>query len=239
VAVNYKLEIEAYKRLSDTLQELEQIRALFEQARSPIPDVLLRLSRSSNGHGTSPQQGVIAETEPTRPTDIDPDWIWLSVKDAGIHTLALAIVRSSSGLLTTREIHSMVTPYNQEVPIGTIANVATRAEANQTIVRDDAGRWGIVQPEKIGVLHGEYIWGPASIFQVQEVAAYRRFFIIDFLRKNPVGMLQSQILAYLLTLELTSKGVPVNKSLVKADLETMDGNKVRRRGGSKKWEAIA
>lgn len=239
MTVNHKLEVEAYVRLSETLQDLDDIRLMFEQARAPIPDVLLRLSRSSNGHqGGTPDSPVI-EAEPARPENVDPDWIWISVKDATIGTLALAIALASRDKpMTARDIHAKVNEFDSEVPLGTIQNVGTRAEANGLIVRNPAGHWTVVNPSRVGMLDSDFIWGPASTFQMQEVAAYRRFFIVNFLKKNPVGMQQSQILSYLQSLELINKEVPVNKSLVKADMEAMEGTKVRRRGNSKKWEAI-
>jgi len=237
VAVNPNLEAEAYAALADWLREGNRVRSLFEQARSPLPDVLVRQARS-NGHSLAATAAIASDFKIQWPSDIDPDWIWLDLKDATPGTLALTLVHESENGMTARELQEKMRELGVEVSLGTIANIGTRATENEYIIRDEDGRWMLLQPERAGVIRDGRIWGTPSIFQVQEAAQYRRHAIVHLLKENPVGLQQSQIIAQLRQQELVPASIPVNKALVKADMEALEGTRARRRGNTKKWEAI-
>ena len=237
MAVNSKLEADAYLKLAEWLQQADRIRLMFDQARSPMPDVLLRLTRS-NGHAPTTTAVLASEFKIDRPSDIDPDWIWAEVKDATPGTIAFALLRENEAGMTARELQEKMHELGLDVSLGTIANVGTRAHENRYISRDEEGRWTLEQRDRAGVLRDGRVWGPPTVFQLQEAAAYRRHAIVHLLKENPVGLQQSQIVAQLRQQELVPAGIPSNKSLVKADMEAMEGTRVRRRGNSKKWEAI-
>jgi hypothetical protein len=184
-------------------------------------------------------QPSVGEFKPSDiPADCDPDWVWVDLKSATPGTIALAIVRASSEPLTTREIHERTRKHIPDVSMGTIANTGTRAFENGLITRTEDGRWQLTDRDKAGVIHGDHVWGKIQAFQMTELAAHRRNAIVHLLRLNPVGLLATQILAHLQKRDLVRQEIPVNKALVKADLEAMDGERVRKRGNSKKWEAI-
>jgi hypothetical protein len=235
---NLKLEMEAYRGLADLLGQAEKVRSLFERAGSPLPDALQRLIRSN---GNVRMQISVGEYMPSdTPPNYDPEWLWVDLKSATPGTLALAILKASTDPLTAREIHERVRalPEMAEVSMGTIANVGTRALENGLITRTDDGHWQLVDADKAGLIHGEHVWGKVQAFQMQELAAHRRNAIVHLLRLNPVGLQATQILAHLQKRDLVRQEIPVNKALVKSDLEAMDGERVRKRGNSKKWEAI-
>jgi hypothetical protein len=237
VAINSKLEIQAYKKLAEVLVEIDEVRSLFEQARSPLPDILMRLMRSSsNGTGSHATQETGSQFKPPVPSDVDPDWVWIEAKQATAGTLALAIARDSEQPLTTREIYERVSQY-MDVALGTIANAGTRAAEVGTIDRDEDGRWIVVHKDKLATIRDGILWGPPAALQSQELATHRRNAIIHLLGENPSGLQQSQILTLLRKFGLP-EGVPFNKSLVKADVEAMEGRQIRRRGNSKKWELL-
>lgn len=235
---NLKAETEAYRGLADLLEQADKVRTLFEQAGSPLPDALQRLVRS-NGHTRAPS--LVAEFRPSSvPPDADAEWVWVDLKSATPGTLALAVLRGAGIPLTTREIHERLRklPKMSDVAMGTIANTGTRALENGLITRSEDGHWQLTESDKAGIIHSDYVWGKTHAFQMQELASHRRNAIVHLLRLNPVGLQATQILAHLQKRDLVRPEIPVSKALIKTDLETMDGERVRRRGNSKKWEAI-
>jgi len=230
--------MEAYRGLADLLEQADKVRSLFERAGSPLPDALQRLVHS-NGHLRA--QSPIGEFKPSdTPPNCDPDWVWVDLKSAVAGTLALAILKASGNSLTVREIHERVRmlPDMGDVSVGTLANVGTRALENGLITRTEDGHWQLVDPDKAGIIHGSHVWGKPAVFQMQELASHRRNAIVHLLRLNPVGLQAAQILAHLQKRDLVHQEIPVNKALIKCDLDAMDGERVRKRGNSKKWEAI-
>jgi hypothetical protein len=235
MTINLRSEVEAHKALVDLLERAEKVRLLFEQAQVPLPDALQRLLRSGN-HPPSAQ--AVASFRPSAPPEAEQDWVWIEQESATPGTLALAVLRASGAPLTVREVHEKVCGLGVEVSVGTIANVGTRADENGLITRGEDGHWQLAQREKAAVIHEGFVWGIPEAFQMYELASYRRGVILNLLRQTPVGLQQAQILAQLKQSEFMRPKIPASKGLVKADLEAMEGKKVRRRGNSRKWEAI-
>ena len=75
------------------------------------------------------------------------------------------------------------------------------------------------------------------MFNKQELAAHRRVGVLHLLRLHPAGLQTTQILEQLRNCAWLH--APVNKELIQADMEFLEGQKkVRRRGNSKKWELV-
>lgn len=237
MSTNLKLELEAYKSLADVLERAEKTRQLFEQARVPLPDTLQRLMRS-NGQG--PQIHLAATLlKPPAPLEAEPDWIWIDIKNATPGTVALALLKESTEALTAKDIHAKMLAMEIDVSLGTIMNTGTRAIENGWIKRSESGQWELLQRDRGGIIKDSYIWGPPSVFQMQEQASFRRNAIIHLLRQNPVGLQVMQIVVQLRQTDLVRQPIPVSKSLVKVDMEVLENDgRARRRGNSKKWEAI-
>ncbi len=119
---------------------------------------------------------------------------------------------------------------------GSVANLGKPLEAEGVITRTASG-WVLKAERLAPLLVDGFAWGPLSgVFNVQEIAAHRRQLILHVLGLQPSGLQQAQLLA---TLESCAwlNGVPVNKDLIKLDIETMaKAGLVRRVGPSSKWE---
>jgi len=235
---NLKSQMLAYTSLTELLEKAEATRVLFEQARAPMPPVLLQMFSGTNGHSASGALAPVAPFRPSAPPDADLDWIWVKIKTATNGTLALAVLKTANTTLTVREIHEKMRALGVDVVTGTIANTGTRALENDLISRDDEGRWTLLQTDRAPIIYEDYLWGPPQAFQMQEQAAYRRHAVVYLLRQNTVGLQQSQIEAMLRQSELVRPPVPLSKSLLKMDLMALKNEgKARRIGNSKKWEA--
>src|SRR5205823_917855 len=100
---------------------------------------------------------------------------------------------------------------------GSIANVGTRL-AGTLLDRSEEG-WTLTDPRRAPLLHEGFAWGPVEVFLSYEQAAHRRLAIAHLLGQRPEGLAAGAILAAL-------KGcwwlqVPINKDLVKLDLEAL------------------
>lgn len=112
-------------------------------------------------------------------------------------------------------------------------NIGTRLSGKQ-INRTDSG-WQLISPEETGVLHEGYLWGPRAFFHKYELAAHRRLAILHVLSFFNGGLQLRQILEWLRKCNWVH--APVNKDLLKADLEILDRDeKIRKVGNSGKWE---
>jgi hypothetical protein len=230
--------MEAYRALANLLEQAERTRSLFQQAGVSVPDTLQRLLR---GDSTASGSNAGSIFRPPAPPEAEPDWVWISIADTTATTLSLAIVRGTREPLTTREIRERIVALgstHERVLVGTVANAGTRAAQHGDISRDEEGRWILLKKEAAAIIHEGNVWGPPRVFQMQELAAHRRDAIVHLLRQNPVGLQQMQISAMLKQGDQLSSEIPSNKDLIKADMEAMNGARVRRVGNSKKWEAI-
>jgi hypothetical protein len=76
-----------------------------------------------------------------------------------------------------------------------------------------------------------------SAFGIHDVAAHRRESILHILSGYTTGLQIVQIVDQLRKCSWVH--APVNKDLLKADMEVLqEREKARRRGNSKKWEAL-
>jgi hypothetical protein len=122
------------------------------------------------------------------------------------------------------------------VSSGSISNIGTRLNG-KSIQRQDDG-WVIVDPSKAGIIKDGFLWGPPSIFEKHELAAHRRDAILHLLKHYNAGLQAVQIVEQLHNCHWIQ--APINKDLLKADLEVLQqAGKIRRRGNSKKWELVA
>ena len=81
------------------------------------------------------------------------------------------------------------------------------------------------------MIDGEYVWGSPDIFHKQELAAHRRYIIKHIL--GVVGPLQMMQVVHHLSAYEGCKA-PVNKDLVKLDIEALqEAGEIRRTQGRK------
>jgi hypothetical protein len=114
-----------------------------------------------------------------------------------------------------------------------VYNTGRTLENAGIIAKKDDG-WLLCGNQPVPVLNGKYVWAPAESLQKYELAAHRRELILHILAVFKVGLQTLQIVEMLSRMDQCK--APVNKDLVKADMEILqDAKKVKRAGNSKKW----
>jgi hypothetical protein len=225
--------IQSLSRLIDLAKECER---LYQRAHMAMPEPLKRLF-AVNGTAPKTTASLIAAPEgPGAPSEAKSDWVYIRQDEATTTSIVLAILRASQSRVRAKELIERVTAILPNTLRGSINNIGTRLTESGQISRTDEG-WKLEKPETAGILYETYLWGPAEIFQKSELAAHRRNAILHVLSNFDSGLQTRQIVEQLGKCSWVQ--APVNKDLVKADMDLLqrDG-KVRRRGNSKKWEVI-
>lgn len=233
-------EEEAVQSLMELYAQTKKCQQLYERAGMAIPEALQRFlgmngnSQKAMGHVRT-TASIPAPTRPKEPEGAEPDWIWINAKDATPTSVVLAILRAAKGPVRPKDVVSGVTDLLHTVSSGSVSNIGTRLEG-KLIERAPDG-WKLLDPTKAGIIRDGSLWGPPVIFSKQELAAHRRDAILHVLRLFPSGLQTVQIVEQLYNCSWVQ--APINKDLLKADLEVlMTAKKVRRRGNTKKWEIV-
>lgn len=233
-----RAEKEAIQSLADLIDGAEECRALYERADMALPEPLKRflgLVTTSNGHGGEPAQVVIpAPPRPRQPQEARPDWISINAKSASPQSVVMAILREASSPMRPRQLVDKVQEILPDVPSGSVANIGTKFHGTG-IQRSQEG-WTLRSPDQAGILFDGRLWGPPSIFGVQELAAHRREGILHLLSLAHVGLQTAQIEEQLRRCSWLK--APVNKDLLKADINYLARERKVRRRGRGKWELV-
>ena len=230
----------ALQSLMDLYEQAKKCQQLFEGAQMALPEALQRfLGVSEHTAKSTPQHqrqsAVIPPPERTNaPEGAGPDWIWIDARSASATAVALAFLRSAADApVRPKDLFAQITTVLPGALNGTIANIGTRL-GGEVIERGNEG-WRLLKPEMAGIIHDGLLWAPPSVLSKQELAAHRRDAILHILKHFPTGLQTVQLVEQLSNCPWVH--APVNKDLLKADMEVMDSErKVRRRGNSKKWE---
>lgn len=230
-------ELQAMQSLIRLMDQARECERLYGRARMSLPEPLKRLlAVNGTGNNVSGPPAIPAPPQPPMPTEAKSDWIHVQEKDATPTSIALAILRGSKEPIRAKEIVARVTAILPNVVRGSINNIGSRLEESRLIDRTEEG-WTLAKIESAGVIHEGNLWGPREIFQKSELAAHRRDAILHILNNFESGLQSRQILEQLNRCSWVH--APINKDLLKADLEVLfSEGKVRRRGNSKKWEGI-
>jgi hypothetical protein len=202
-----------------------------------LPEPLKRLlAVNGAGNAVSGPPAIPAPQKPPMPPGAKSDWVYIQEKDATATSIALAILNGSKEPIRAKEIIEKVTAILPNVLRGSINNIGSRLAESRLIDRTEEG-WTLAKPESAGIIHEGNLWGPREIFQKSELAAHRRDAIIHVLSNFDSGLQVRQLVEQLSRCSWVH--APVNKDLVKVDLEILaELGKVRRRGNSKKWEGV-
>jgi hypothetical protein len=229
-------EEEAVQSLMDLLAQAKKCRSLYERAHMGLPEPLKRvLGMSMNGtaKGMTVRPQMPPIERPSRPPEAMENWISIEAKEATPTGIALAILRASKEPVRARDVVTRVTEILSGVRGGSIANIGNRLEGK--VIKRTKDGWTLIAAEKAGVLHNGYLWGPPAIFEKTELAAHRREAILHLLGCQPAGLQITQLVEQLHGCSWVH--APINKDLLKADMEVLKkADKARRRGSSKKWE---
>jgi hypothetical protein len=234
-------KIAAQKSYTALLEQALQCASFYDRAKLDYPDELKTLfgivrndAGAKNGH--QPEKQIFPQMLPRPdivPQGMNAEWVSIPAKKAIATSLVLACLRMKGGRAKVREILDFVSEILPDVIQGTIANVGTRLVAEKIIRRDSDG-WVLLNFEAAGYVLEDRYWAPAEIMLKQELAAYRREAILYILQSFKSGLQTVQIVERLR--ELTWMKAPVNKDLLKADMEILEADgKVKHSGNSKKW----
>lgn len=233
-------EQEATQSLVKLLEQARRCQLLYERAQMAFPEPLKRLL-SMNGSSAAvavmrKELTIPAPQAPPEPSAAKSDWLWIPQESATPTSVTLAILRAAKAPIPAREVVAKVMEILPDVPRGSVNNIGTRLDA-KLINRTENG-WQIINPEGTGSLHEGYLWGPREFFHKSELAVHRRAAILHILSFFPGGLQPRQILEQLRKCAWVH--APVNKDLLKADLEILDHHdeKIRRVGNSGKWELV-
>ena len=228
----FNAEQEALRSLMDWLDQARKIQTLYERAHMALPEPLKRVLGMNVANDKSSSSQVAPPEKPPMPPEAEADWIYISQGDATPTSVVLAVLRAAGAPLRAKTVAELVMEILPAVPYGTIANVGSRLNGKE-IERSEDG-WRLLHPENAGVIYKGYFWAPPSLFDKFEVAAHRRDAIMHILESSPMGLQTLQILGELQKCSWVH--APINKDLVKEDMEFLQRkDKVKRRGNSKKW----
>lgn len=233
-----QIEEEAYKSVMDILERARLSQQLHERAGLVLPERIQRLlGIASNGNGKSSVAArstvqIPALSHP-KPKEATSEWLSINAKDAQATTVALAVLRGEGKPLRAKDVTAKVAAFLPGVTGGTLANAATRLVEDGTIERTEDG-WKLLEPILSGVIYEDRLWGIPGILSKQELAAHRRESILHVLKHFDSGLQIVQIVEQLRACSWVH--APVNKDLLKADMQILSKEKkIRRVGNTKKW----
>jgi hypothetical protein len=236
-------EMEAYQSVSMLFEAARKCQELHERAGLQLPERVRRLiedtlptESKSVAPPMRPQAQISPLTLPSpAPKEAADGWISILASEATVTTVALAFLREAEGeRVRSRDLNALVLDVLPSATPGSIANSGTRLSTDGVIDRNDDG-WRLLKPDMAAILKDERLWGPPSIFIHPEIAAHRREAILHILAHYSGGLQTVQIVEQL-------KGcpwlhAPVNKDILKMDMQTLSGEKkVRRVGNTRKWQ---
>ncbi|XYI02922.1 hypothetical protein ACMHYB_25480 [Sorangium sp. So ce1128] len=233
-------EMAAVQSLTRLLQAADECRRAHDAAGMKYPEPLRRMlgEEEEPRAGDNGRQRIIvpAPPRPPAPPEADDDWIWVEIDDMKATNLTLGVLRGAQEPMSPSAISEALGQMGATVSRGTIGNVGTRLFGSLIERRDDG--WVLVEGAPAPILFDGFAWGPPSLFEATELASHRRMGIVHLLRVQPDGMQMMQI-ANALAESCPWNKAPVNKDLVKADLEALDelGRAKRMAGHSGKWRA--
>jgi hypothetical protein len=229
-------EQEAYRAIADLLALAERCKELCDRAGLALPEPLKRLLGMNEGTAKL-SRAVVIPPPPvkSRPPGFKDDWISVQLANATPITVVPAILQDRTAGLRATELLAKVAEVLPTVPGGSVVNTLSRLKSVGVIDKANGGGWIIKKPEAAAVLYDGMLWGPRSAFQKQEVASHRRDAILYLLGHFSSGLQIVQLVEVLG--ECDWLHAPVNKDLIKDDMNALlNQRKIRRRGTTKKWE---
>ncbi len=230
-------EREALKSLMDLYDLAKKCQQLHEAAEMPVPESLKRflgMSEHTGNTNIAKEGGSVGPPAHKPPPEAAADWISIEVSGASVSSVALAILRRA-GTMRPRDLNETVLNKLPTATAGSVANMGTRLQG--TVIDRTEDGWKLLDTEAAGIITNERLWGPVSAFGTQDIAAHRRESVLHILKAYPTGLQIVQIVDQLRKCSWVH--APVNKDLLKADMEVLQKqDKARRRGNSKKWEVV-
>lgn len=234
----FEAERKAVESLSRLYAAADECRRLYEAAGMALPDTVLRIfsDQRASGSQRTPVIKIPAIERDHVPPDVSEDWISIPADAATPTTVALALLRRADHPLRPKELVEAVGEIISDVAGGSVYNLGFRLERSGKLVKNAEG-WSLARPEAAPILDEGIIWGTRESLAKQDVAAHRREAILHILRMDKSGLQTVQLVAKLHDCSWVK--APVNKDLVKADMQSLEqAGRVRQRGNSRKWEVV-
>jgi len=233
-------EQEAMQSYTALLEQARLCQQLYEHAGLALPDRIQRLLGAPQSNGTGGRAPSISPSAHIPALGFSPpaghratDWISIDIREAQATAGILATLRAAAKPMRAGDVTTKVAELIPDVTYGTVANAGTRLSKEGIITRTDGG-WKLLKPDQAGIIHEGRLWGPSSIFEKQEIAAHRREAILHILKHFPGGLQIVQLVEQLQACSWVH--APINKDLLKADMQILaGGKKVRRVGNTRKW----
>jgi hypothetical protein len=230
-------EQEAMRSYTALLEQARLCQQLYERAGMTLPDRIQRLLGvmpiNGDARATTISAHIPALGYTPPPGEKATDWISIAIRDAQATAALLAVLRSTGKPVRAGDVTTKVASLLPNVNYGTVANAGTRLSEDGIIERMDDG-WKLLKPEEAGVIHDGRLWGLPTIFGKQEIAAHRREAILHILKHFPTGLQTVQLVEQLQSCSWVH--APVNKDLLKADMQILlEDRKVRRVGNTRKF----
>lgn len=238
---DFARERAASAALSKFLDDAPEVARLFELANMEVPAPVARVlgMSTSSGQRGGDDHRISASAVNDRPDDWTPEWLWIDASQGSLNTLVLAILREAGKSLLPRQLIQKIATIQPETVAGSIYNVGPRLDRAGKIQRDNHG-WQLDDSSDVAIpiLQNGRLWGPKEAFEKYDIAAYRRQMIIDTLASEPDGLMTVQLTRKLAAADRCD--TPINKDLVKVDLQVLYGKGLVRRGGghAKKWRFV-
>jgi hypothetical protein len=230
----FNAELEAQRSLLDLYEQATKCKTLFERANIALPEVLKRVLGMNGAGYKANVSHVSAPERPPMPPEAGQDWISIREKEAMPTGIVLAILRKAKGPVRAKDLNARVMEVLPHVLRGSISNIGTRLKGKAIRLTDEG--WEVIAPESAGVLYKGFLWGPPAIFAKQELASHRRDSILHILAHFQTGLQTVQIVDELRKCQWVH--APINKDLVKEDMEILAEQDKVRRGSSKKWAIV-
>ena len=180
-----------------------------------------------------PRSTIPPPPTPAKPPEWKKDWVWVRLSELTPTSLVLGLLRRENRPVLPSEMVAMTRQYHPDINQGTIYNLGLRLRDKR--IENGGNGWTLIDPATAPVIHDEYAWGPPSVFQSFDLAAFRREAVLHVLRAvSPDGLMAMQIVRHLQ--QFKSPRVPVDKTMMKVDLDILQGKeKVKQIGNSRKW----
>lgn len=232
-------QIEATESYLRLLNEARECRKLYLRAGMQLPPLLAMMFEEQNQGAVQLTLGmggpdIDSSRLSTKPPEAEDDWISLRAEDASPTTVALALLRGQNGRpIRAKDLSDLVTAILPHVASGSIYNLLNRLE-NESLAFEVEEGWEVRDEDVAGIISRGYLWSPPERLTKMDLAAHRREAILHLLTKD----------RYLQVMQIVNKlrnwswvHAPINKDLVKDDMQVLEKKgRARRIGDSRNWE---
>jgi hypothetical protein len=229
-----RAESEAAQSFIDFLNAAEACKEAYERASMALPEPLKRfLSVDSPSPYSTRSSFSVPAPKLKRPPEAEDDWAGVDVRDCSPTALIPAILRE--GPMSSRDAIHRAQELNPSTAKGSLYNAGTKLLKQEILDRTDDGLWHLRKPEAAGFIFEKRFWGNKTTMPMYELAAHRRDAILHILQHFEMGLEVVQLVEQLTNCSWVI--APVNKDLLKADVQVLESEgKIRRRGNTRKWE---